>query len=206
MKNKLKGVYLITDTTIQKRYTHAQLAKMALRGGANIVQFRAKKCSARQCLERARPVIRACDEYEAISIINNRTDIALACGATGVHLGQNDLPIKAARRLANEDKIIGGTSSTLEEASSVAAKGADYVAVGHVFETKTKIKNYPSRGLETLHRICEQLSIPVAAIGGITLQNAPDVIAAGADMIAVSSAVCCAEHPVKAAEKLVNLF
>ncbi|HYW35361.1 MAG TPA: thiamine phosphate synthase [Balneolaceae bacterium] len=206
MKHKLKGVYLVTNTSIQHQYNHAQLAEMALRGGANIVQFRDNQSGARESLKYAKSVVNVCRSYNAMSIINDRTDIAIAAEATGVHLGQDDLPLQTAREILNDGQIIGGTSSTLKEARQVEAEGADYVALGHIFDTTTKQKDYAPRGLDILQKVSKSLSIPVVAIGGITLENASDVIAAGADMIAVSSAICCAPNPVKATEKLMNLF
>lgn len=206
MINKLKGVYLITNTAIQNQHSHTQLTEMALQGGANIVQFRDKKKEARRALNNLESVVQVCRRYDALSIVNDRVDLSLAAEASGVHLGQDDLPLSAARKLLPEDSIIGGTSSTLKEALEVEQQGADYLALGHIFETSTKAKQYEPRGLDYLHKVCEVVDIPVVAIGGITLDNAAEVIAAGADMVAVSSAICCADDPVKATQKLVDLF
>jgi len=206
MNKKLRGVYLITDTTVQQRYDHEQLAEMAIQGGVNIVQFRNKTGSANETFLHARNVAEACTAYDTLNIINDRTDIAMAAEASGVHLGQDDLPITAARKLMGKEKIIGGTSSTLEEAKQIEAEGGDYVALGHIFETSTKEKEYPPLGLKYLHKVSKAVTIPLVAIGGITLKNASEVIAAGADMIAVSSAICCAEDPVEATKQLVNSF
>lgn len=206
MTKRLRGLYLITDTTIQQRFTHQQLARQALEAGVQMIQYRDKKKSGREILSEVRDIAELTADEEIKFIVNDRADFALSGNADGVHLGQDDLPISAAREILGNDKIIGGTSSTPEEALQVEQEGADYVALGHIFETTTKKKEYPPRGLETLREVCSAVSIPVVAIGGITLENAPRVIEAGADIIAVSSAICTAEDPVQQARKFVDLF
>lgn len=205
MNKKLQGVYLITDTYIQKRFSHEELARQAIRAGVQMIQFRDKEALAGEALAHVRALAEETAGTETIFIVNDRPDLALAGRADGVHLGQDDLPIPVARRLLG-GMIIGGTSSTVEEAIQVEREGADYVALGHIFKTGTKHKPYAPRGLDVLREVSRTVSIPVVAIGGITLENAPQVIEAGADMIAVSSAICKADDPEKAAAKLVDLF
>jgi thiamine-phosphate pyrophosphorylase len=202
MKQSVKGLYLVTDTTIQQRFTHEDLAGRAIRGGVDVIQLRDKITPDRELLEIARTVVRLCLDSGVISIINNRADIALIAGADGVHLGQNDMPLPTARELMGDDKIIGGTASTLEEALEVERQGADYVGFGHIFETTTKNKDYPPRGLEVLQEVTKALSIPVVAIGGINAENIGSVMEAGAAAAALSSAVCAADDPCKAAKAL----
>lgn len=206
MKEELSGVYLITDTYIQQRFSHIALARQAEEAGVRMIQYRDKQATGREALADIETVTSKLKDSQLSFIVNDRTDYALAGGADGVHLGQDDLPVAAARSLLGDEKIIGGTSSTVEEALQVEEQGADYVAVGHIFETETKKKDYPPRGLETLQKVCEAVSVPVVAIGGITLLNAPSVIRAGADIIAVSSAICGAEDPCRKAEEFVHLF
>lgn len=206
MKEKISGVYVITDIYIQQRFTHQELAKQAQEAGVRMIQYRDKEATGRQALAEIEAVCQILKGSQTSFIINDRADYALAGGADGVHLGQDDLPIKAARKLMGDEKIIGGTSSTVEKALRVEQQGADYVALGHIFPTQTKQKDYPPRGLDTLQEVCEAVSIPVVAIGGITLENAPDVIDAGADIIAVSSAICAADNPFRKAKEFVSLF
>ena len=206
MNRKIRGVYLITDTGNQDRYSHAELADRAVKAGVRLVQYRDKSKPGREALSEIREIAKLTRKAKTLFIVNDRADFALSGNADGVHLGQEDLPISAARQILGKDKIIGGTSSSPEEALHVEREGADYVALGHIFETTTKKKDYPPVGLETLRKVCESVSIPVVAIGGITLENAPRVLETGADAIAVSSAICRADDPLEAAAKFVDLF
>lgn len=205
MTKKLRGVYLITDTRIQQRFSHKELTRQAVQAGVRMVQFRDKDAPAAEALNHVRGMAEETAGSDTILIVNDRPDLVLAGGADGVHLGRDDLPIPVARRLLG-GMIIGGTSSAVEEAVQVEREGADYVALGHIFETRTKHKPYAPRGLDILKQVRQAVSVPVVAIGGITLLNAPQVIEAGADMIAVSSAICKADDPEKAARLLVDLF
>lgn len=205
VSNKLKGVYLITDTHIQQRYSHEELAEMAVKTGISLVQFRDKSSPDAEALKHIQAMAKVTTGTDTALIVNDRADLMLVGKADGVHLGQDDLPIPVARQLL-DNKIIGGTSSTPDEALQVEHDGADYVALGHIFETQTKQKSYAPRGLDMLREVSEAVSIPVVAIGGITQENAADVIEAGADMIAVSSAICKAVDPEAAAARLVDLF
>ncbi|MFH5831455.1 thiamine phosphate synthase [Halalkalibaculum sp. DA3122] len=204
MSKGLKGIYLITDTIIQHRFSHVELAMMTVEAGVQMIQYRNKQMTARESIAEIREIAEITSGTETTFIVNDRADLALAGGADGVHLGQDDLPIPAARKVLGKEKIIGGTSSTVEEALQVEQAGADYVALGHIFETTTKQKHYPPRGLETLREVAEAVSIPLVAIGGITLENARDVFEAGADIIALSSAICAADDPGEAARKFVE--
>ncbi|WP_142712615.1 thiamine phosphate synthase [Fodinibius sediminis] len=206
MSNRLSGVYLITDTSRQQRFSHRELAEQAQRAGVPVVQYRNKETGGRRALADIRGIADSLAGTGTSLIVNDRADYVLAGKADGVHLGQDDLPIKTARSLLGEARIIGGSSSTVEEARLVEQQGADYVALGHIFESQTKKKDYPPRGLEMLREVCSALSIPVVAIGGITLDNAPEVIGAGADMIAVSSAICMARDPYQKARAFMGLF
>ncbi|MDX1637976.1 MAG: thiamine phosphate synthase, partial [Balneolaceae bacterium] len=152
MNRMLHGVYLVTDTTIQDRFTNVQLARMAIEAGVQMIQYRNKQGTAREAIAEIREIAEITSGTHTTFIVNDRGDLALAGNADGVHLGQDDLPIPAARAILGENIIIGGTSSTPEEALQVQQAGADYVALGHIFETTTKRKGYPPRGLDTLNK------------------------------------------------------
>lgn len=206
MKDNLSGVYLITDTRIQQRFSHRELAEQARDAGVRLIQYRNKQATGREALTDIKTIVSDLKGSQVSFIVNDRADFAMAGGADGVHLGQDDLPVEAARSLMGNEKIIGGSSSTVHEAREMERHGADYVALGHIFETETKKKEYPPRGLDMLRKVCDAVSIPVVAIGGITLENAPKVLQAGADIIALSSAICTAEDPFHKAKEFVRLF
>jgi thiamine-phosphate pyrophosphorylase len=182
----MKGYYFITDAVLSRRGNMSDV-QSALAAGVKIVQYRAKAVETRQMLAEAGELKKLC--RGALFLVNDRVDVALAVGADGVHLGQGDLPYKSARRLLGSGKIIGISVSNLEEAQAAASQGADYLGVSPIFFTSTKADAGPPTGLTLLKEIRNEVSLPVAAIGGITLTNAPEVIAAGADMICAISEV-----------------
>ncbi|WP_170245630.1 thiamine phosphate synthase [Fodinibius salinus] len=202
----LQGIYLITDVEGQDRYSHVELADAAYRAGIQMVQYRDKRRSDRKVLAEIREIMNLKSKGSQLLVVNDRPDLAKVGGADGVHLGQDDLPISEVKQFLGEEVIVGGTSASLEEARQVERAGADYVALGHIFESSTKEKQYAPRGLDTLRRVRQEVEVPLVAIGGITLKNAPQVIDAGADIIAVSSAICRAENPEQAAAELVESF
>ncbi|MCS7013473.1 MAG: thiamine phosphate synthase [Chloroherpetonaceae bacterium] len=205
-KHPISGVCVITDTVVQSCWTHLQLAELAMRGGARLIQLRDKTLPTRELFAIAVALRTLTLAFGARLIINDRVDIALAADADGVHLGQTDLPIPAARKILGEGKLIGGTASTLEEAVAVEKDGADYIGFGHIFPTTSKEKPSPPKGLEMLRQVVRAVRIPVIAIGGITAENAREVIKAGAAGIAVISAVAKAASPEAATKELVRLF
>lgn len=156
-------------------------------------------------LELAQSLARLCQEQDALFIVNDHVDIALAAEADGVHVGQRDLPIATVRRLTERDSIIGCSTNNANEARSAQEDGADYVSVGRLFETESKEDTRPAT-LETLRAVKTAVSIPVCAIGGINESNIDDVLAAGADMVAVISAVCGAPDVRRAAQRLAAKF
>ncbi len=199
----LKGLYVITDSRLGGG--HLAGARSALQGGARIIQLRDKEATTRQLVEYAQALRALTREYHALLILNDRLDIALAVEADGVHLGQDDLPVPLARRLAGEEFIIGVTAETVDEAVRAEAEGADYLGVGPMFTTNTKPDAGTPIGPERLREIKQAVHIPVFGIGGITLSNAPAVISAGADGICVISAVLSAEDPEHATRQLIAL-
>jgi thiamine-phosphate pyrophosphorylase len=181
-----------------------ELASMALAGGADMIQLRKKNAAGRELFGWAIRIQELCREQGAVFIINDRVDIALAMQADGVHLGQNDLPVEAARSVLGPEAVIGISVSTLSEATSASRNGASYLGLGHIFPTGSKVKSGSSLGTETIRNIAGSVRLPVLAIGGITAENASEVILAGASGIAVIAAVSGAENPEKAARQLVR--
>lgn len=182
-------LYVITDEEIAGGLSHAEIAKRAVAGGADVIQVRDKT---RGCLELChigRAVCAITKNTGTIFIVNDRLDVALSCGADGVHLGQDDMRAGSARQLAPPGFIIGVSVGTVGEAIRAEQEGADYIAVSPVFSTASKYDAGPGRGPGLLREVQRAVSLPVIAIGGITRHNVREVIAAGADGIAVISAV-----------------
>jgi len=197
------GLYVIIDTQALKGRTHLELAKQIISGGAKIIQLRDKLLSKKELLPIAHQLRILCAEQNVLFIMNDYLDIALAVDADGLHLGQNDLPIKVARRLLPIDKILGGSVTTVEQAITLESEGADYIGVGSMYPTKYK-ETATVIGLERLRQIRQITSLPLVAIGGINKDNAAEVMAAGANSVAVISAVLDAESPKEAAQQLIE--
>ena len=199
---KIGELHVITDTAIQSRFTHAELAEMAIAGGADTIQFRQKEGSTRELVESAQTVQAVCAAHGVSLIVNDRADIALAVGAAGAHFGQDDLPITAGRRILSPDMIIGASARTEEKILEAISAGADYIGFGPIYQTASKPDAELPKGLEALRRMSEIAQCPVIAIGGITAETAYEVMCAGAHGIAVISAVCGAADPVAATRHL----
>ncbi len=199
---KIGVLHVLTDITIQQRFSHEQLAELAIAGGADTIQYRDKGASTRELIERAIAIRKICADAGVTFFINDRVDVALACDADGVHLGQQDLPISVARKLLGLNKIIGGTAANLEQALQVEQEGADYLSFGHIFTTQSKHKPTPPKGPDELRKVCEAISIPVIAIGGIEISNVNQVMNAGAHGVATIGAVCAQNDPRLAAQEL----
>lgn len=200
---RLAGLYLILDTKSLEGRDEVEVAGQAIRGGVKVIQLRDKHHTRAELLEMARRLRQLCSEQDVLFIINDYLDIALACGADGVHLGQGDIPLSEARSFLSPDMIIGCSTASLPEAVRAGAEGADYIAVGSIYPTSSKEK-FRLAGIETLRRVREELSLPLIAIGGINETNAAGVAGAGADGIAVISAVLGVEDVERAARNLVN--
>ena len=202
VKKPIGKFHVITDTVVQDRYGHADLARLAIAGGADTIQLRDKRLSEDDQIVAARETLTVCRSAGVPLIVNDRLNVASESKADGIHLGRLDTPIEAARRELGPEAIIGGTAESLEEAVSVAAQGADYVGFGHIFPTGTKQKEGPPVGTKMLAEVCAAVDIPVIAIGGITAGNAGAVVEAGAWGIAVIGAVCGAGDPEAAARAI----
>ncbi|MBU4278158.1 MAG: thiamine phosphate synthase [Proteobacteria bacterium] len=197
-------LHVLTDTELQQRYSHEELARLAIAGGAGVIQFRQKQGSTRQMIETARHMLAICRRHKAKLIINDRLDVALAAEADGVHLGQDDFPLAQAREILGPDKIIGGSASSVEEAALCRAGGVDYIGLGPVYPTTSKADAGPAGGLDLLRRVSREFGLPVIAIGGINAARAAEVMEAGAHGMAVISAVCCQADPQEAAAELLR--
>jgi thiamine-phosphate pyrophosphorylase len=206
MRQKIGKLHVLTDTLLQSRFSHVELAEMAIAGGADAIQFRQKQGSTRELIEIAVQMKRTCADKGVAFIVNDRIDVAIAAQADGVHLGQDDFPIPLARNLLGKKWIIGGSAATLEEARKCLADGADYVGFGPVFPTGSKDDAGPVSGVETLKMIAETIPLPIIAIGGIGSENTPAIMQAGAHGIAVISAVCCQNDPRQATNRLCELL
>lgn len=197
-------LHVLTDTELQQRFSHLELAEQAIAGGAEAIQFRQKRGSTRELIETARQMQALCRRHGVRLIVNDRLDVALAAEADGVHLGQDDFPLALAREILGPEKIIGGSASTLAEARLCQAQGVDYIGLGPVYPTSSKADASPAGGLELVRRAARELGLPVIAIGGIDEVRAAAVMAAGAHGVAVISAVCCQADPAAAAAGLLR--
>ncbi len=193
---------VITRRVEHLKRGHLDIARAALRGGAGIIQLRDKSLSDQALWEIARQMRRLAQEHQAVFIVNDRLDIALAAGADGVHLGQEDIPIEAARRALGPQAVIGASVANPPEASAGEEQGATYVSVGSVYATSSKADAGEAIGLAPIGEIKRATRLPVIAIGGISRANVAAVIQGGADGVAVISAVAEAEDMVAATREL----
>jgi thiamine-phosphate pyrophosphorylase len=195
-------LYVITDEGISNGLSHAEVAKRAIAGGADVIQLRDKNYGCHELFFVGKALRALTKKTKTLFIINDRLDVALICGADGVHLGQDDIRARVARQIAPPGFIIGVSVGTVDEAVRAEQEGADYIAVSPVFPTASKGDAGPGHGLAALRKIRNTVTIPVIAIGGISLENAGAVIAAGADGVAVISAVVGSPDITRAAREL----
>lgn len=182
------SIYLVTDDGCLQGRALLDCVREALEGGVTLVQYRAKTASSAEMNAEALQLKALCDSFNVPLIINDRLDIAMAVGAAGVHLGQDDLPCAAARKLLGEDYIIGVSAHNPAEAKAALQSGADYLGCGAVFGTATKA-DVKKLGTEGLAAICKAKGLPVVGIGGVTADNYREVRAAGADGAAIVSGI-----------------
>lgn len=190
-------LYVILDRTASLERDLRDILDGVIRGGGRIVQFREKEWSSRQCLPLLEDLRRRAKSAGVSFVVNDRLDLALAVEADGFHIGQDDLPAPLARRLLPPSMFLGVSTHSLEQARRAQEEGADYVAVGSIFPTTTK-PEFQLVGLDLLRAARRAVTAPLVAIGGITPDNAAEVIRAGADGVAVISAVCGASDPTRA--------
>ena len=193
MKHLNLRLYLVTDEyCLPSGRNLFDAVEEALQAGVTLVQYREKNGPGKSMLEKSRKLIALCHKYNVPLLVNDRLDIALLSGADGVHLGQDDIPVAEARRLAGENFLIGATAHNVEEALAAEAAGADYLGCGAVFATHTKKDTVPL-GLDGLQAIRQAVRIPIAGIAGITTENYQQVLGTGADGVAVVSGILGAE-------------
>ena len=194
-------LYFITDSTQYEKDEFLRRVESALKGGVTILQLREKERTTREYLELAKAVHELTLKYNVPLIIDDRIDIAMAADAEGVHLGQSDLPIDIGRRMFGKDKIIGATTKTVEQALEVYRQGADYLGVGAIFPTTTKVKTILT-STETLNDICDAVPIPVNAIGGLNADNIDVLKGIPISGVCAVSAIMKADDPMAAAKAL----
>ncbi|MBI4341788.1 MAG: thiamine phosphate synthase [Candidatus Omnitrophica bacterium] len=198
-------LYVIVDRAAAGSRALADVAARAVRGGADAIQLRDKTATTRSLLETAARLLAVTRPAGVPLIINDRVDVAHAAQADGVHLGQDDLPIEAARAMLGRGRLIGKSTHSLEQAAAAEEEGADYLGVGPIFPTPTK-PDYGSVGLSLVRSVSAQVRIPFVCIGGIEAANVRRVAEAGGDRVAVVRAVCGAEDPEAAARTLKQLI
>ncbi len=199
-------LYLVTDRRLSRGRTTLEIVQAAVRGGATCVQLREKEYGTREFIREALAIRDFLKSAGVPLIINDRLDVALAVAADGVHLGQSDMPLEMARRIAGDGMCIGISAESLENAVAAERGGADYIGVSPIYETDTKTDTAPALGLEGLRDIRAAVDIPLVAIGGLKPDNVAEVVKSGADGIAVVSAIVAAEDPEKAARELSEII
>ena len=199
------SLYVVLDRAAARGRDLADVLDAALAGGCRFVQLRDKEWPSGRLLPVAERLRARCAAAGATFIVNDRIDLAVAVGADGVHLGQEDLPARAARPLLRPGMILGISTHSVEQARTGQAEGADYIAVGSMFPTRSKAE-FELVGPDLLRKLRAEIRVPLIGIGGITHDNVGEVIAAGADGVAVISAVCAADDPRAAAARFVTLI
>ncbi|MBM2831391.1 MAG: thiamine-phosphate pyrophosphorylase, partial [Dehalococcoidia bacterium] len=204
-RQTIRGLYVIIDTESLRGRKAIDVTGQAIRGGARIIQLRDKTLPKGELEKIAQGMKALCKGHGVPFIVNDHLDIALATGADGLHLGQKDMAVATARRLLPADRVIGCSTKTVEQALKAQAEGADYLAVGAIYPTSTKVETVLV-GLERLREIKSKASLPVVAIGGINRGNAAEVVEAGADALAVITAVLTPEDAEQAARQMVSVI
>ncbi|HJJ99250.1 MAG TPA: thiamine phosphate synthase [Methanocorpusculum sp.] len=198
-------LYVVTDEKLSHGLTHAEIARRAVAGGADVIQLRDKDKTSRELYDISCEIREICRNH-ALFFVNDRLDIALAAGADGVHLGQDDLPIEAARRVAPQNFLIGISVGNADEALVAESKGANYVAVSPVFSTQSKKDAGVGHGAVVIREVRAAVTCPVIGIGGINTDNAAELIEAGLDGVAVISAVVSTPDVTAAAQNLSEII
>jgi thiamine-phosphate pyrophosphorylase len=201
---RLSGLYAIIDSEFLKGRPPQKIAEQMIKGGARVIQLRCKKCGINKFLALAKEIQQICIKKNILFIVNDSLEVALAIGADGLNVGQEDIPVAEARELAPIDMIIGGSAGTVAEAKKAQKYGADYLGLGAIFPTPTKESK--ATGLGIIKDIKKAVDLPIVAIGGINKENVRDVIKAGADAVAVISAIMNASDIQKATRELVNII
>jgi len=202
----LRGIYAIIDNSGRPELDHLVLARAAVRAGVKAVQLRAKNLPTRDLVAAAREIAALCRSEGVLFIVNDRLDVALAAQADGAHLGQEDLPLAAARKIAGNRLLIGISTHSVEEARQAERQGADYVGFGAIYATASKAKVTAPQGKRRLAEATAAVAIPVIAIGGITREKLPEIHAAQAAGAAVIGAWVQPAEPERALRSLVQAW
>ncbi len=206
MKAKIDySIYLVTDETCLNGRKLLPCVEEALQAGVTLVQYRAKNTDGGKMYAEALALKKICDKYSVPLIVNDRLDIAMAVGAVGVHVGQDDIPCKIARKILGEDFVIGVSAHNPQEALQAVADGADYLGCGAVFGSSTK-HDVQNLGLEGLAAIRKAVSVPMVGIGGVNLANYAEVLAMGAEGAAIVSGILGAEDISETVKKFVEIY
>ena len=207
MAARVRGIYVIVDPEATRGRPVIEVARASLEGGARVVQLRDKLRDKGPMLETACELKALCDGFDALFVMNDHADVAVVSEAHGLHVGQTDMPVEAARRALEQHQIVGSSNGTKEEVLRSSEQGVDYIAVGAIYATTTMGKSgRRALGPEMITRVKSEVSQPVVAIGGINETNIGEVAAAGADCVCVVSAITFADDPRTATRKLVELF
>lgn len=202
---RARGLYFLVDPEHTAGRDAVEVCRLALRGGAALIQYRDKLHDKGDQLPVVERLLALCRQFAVPLLINDHVDLALAAGADGVHVGQHDLPVAVARRLLPAGAIVGCSTNNPDEARAAEAAGASYIAVGRIFPTGSKANTRPAT-LDTVRQVRAAVSRPIVAIGGITPANVDQVIEAGADLAAVIAAVGEAEDVEEAARAIASRF
>lgn len=203
---RLNGLYVILDSEVSRGRPLLNILRQAIEGGARLFQYRNKTGSMMAAYREVLPLRRAAQELGALFVVNDRCDLALAVEADGVHLGQQDLPIEMARAIMGSGKLIGVSTHTDAQVRAAAQAGADYLGFGPIFTPFSKRDHDPVVGIEGLRRIRGLTTLPVFAIGGITADRVPALVEAGADGVAVISAIVQADDVTAATRAFVSFL
>jgi thiamine-phosphate pyrophosphorylase len=196
------ALHVLTDREWSRGRDMLSVAAAALDGGATVIQLRHKTASTRLLIEEGLALRALTRERGALLIVNDRIDVALAVEADGAHVGQDDMPAQLARRLLGPERILGVSAANIGEAEEAVAGGADYLGVGPIFPSLGKADAGPTTGVHLLTELAQRYTTPLVAIGGITAENAPEVVRAGAAGVAVITAVVYAENITAASRQL----
>ena len=199
-------LYLVTDRGLSRGRTTLEIVEAALRGGVTCVQLREKSSSTREFITRALSIKNYLNRHKIPLIINDRVDVAQAVNADGVHLGQSDMPLEMAQKIAGSSMLIGISAESVQDAVEAENGGADYLGVSPIYATPTKTDTAPPLGIQGLREIKNRVKIPLVGIGGLNNSNAAEVIRNGADGVAVVSAIVAAEDPETAAMNLKQII
>ena len=202
----MNGIYLVTDRKLVRDKSIQDVIFQAIKGGVSMVQIREKEISTRTFIKEAQEIKKLIEPFDVPLIINDRVDVALAIGADGVHIGQQDIPYPFVRKILGEDAIIGLSVETLQQVQEAEDYNVAYLGVSSIFPTNTKINKNQIWGLEGLKKVRASSHHSLIAIGGINLSNAASVFDVGADGIAVVSAICSAENPEHTAKHLYEIY